>query len=194
MTQRAKKVQEQILPKPVLVKNVMFKRKATKVSIGGTEEEASRLRNDTMMAIKFFFTKSRNHKNLASTTDDIGRQILSYNVTNPNSSFSGESNPVRWDEQRRPSCEGSSCKCQRNWMLVESIKWILEGIFENDTDSINQHPTYKTNDTRNCKNFGRIYLLNPSLNTSSDFPKNQTLLEEQSNMCGKCGYDQWEGA
>ena len=43
-------------------------------------------------------------------------------------------------------------------MLVESIKWILEGIFENDTDSINQHPTYKTNDTRNCKNFGRIYL------------------------------------
>ena len=57
MTQRAKKAQEKILPKPVLVKNVMFKRKATKVSIGGTEEEASRLRNDTMMAIRFFFYK-----------------------------------------------------------------------------------------------------------------------------------------
>ena len=61
MTQRAKKAQEKILPKPVLVRNVMFKRKATKVSIGGTEEEASRLRNDTMMAIRFFFIKSRNH-------------------------------------------------------------------------------------------------------------------------------------
>ena len=57
MTQRAKKAQEKILPKPVLVRNVMFKRKATKVSIGGTEEEASRLRNDTMMAIRFFFTQ-----------------------------------------------------------------------------------------------------------------------------------------
>ena len=36
---RVRKVQEKIVPK-VVVRNVMFKRKATKVSIGGTEEQA----------------------------------------------------------------------------------------------------------------------------------------------------------
>ena len=36
---RSKKVHEKILPK-VAARNVMFKRKATKVSIGGTEEQA----------------------------------------------------------------------------------------------------------------------------------------------------------
>ena len=38
---KGKKVQEKMLPK-VVVRNVMFQRKATKVSIGGTEEQASK--------------------------------------------------------------------------------------------------------------------------------------------------------
>ena len=40
---RAKKIKEKIVPK-VVVRNVMFKRNATKVSIGGTEEQARKIR------------------------------------------------------------------------------------------------------------------------------------------------------
>ena len=43
---RGKKVKEKMLPK-VVVRNVMFQRKATKVSIGGTEEQASKHKNET---------------------------------------------------------------------------------------------------------------------------------------------------
>ena len=43
---KGKKVQEKMLPK-VVVRNVMFQRKATKVSIGGTEEQASKYKNET---------------------------------------------------------------------------------------------------------------------------------------------------
>ena len=42
MNPRAKKNKDKIVPK-VVVRNVMFKRKATKVSIGGTEEQARKI-------------------------------------------------------------------------------------------------------------------------------------------------------
>ena len=44
---RGLKVQEKMLPK-VSARNVMFKRKATKVSIGGTEQQASKHKNGMM--------------------------------------------------------------------------------------------------------------------------------------------------
>ena len=53
---RAKKVKEKIVPK-VVVRNVMFKRKATKVSIGGTEEQARKNKKDMISAVRTAFMK-----------------------------------------------------------------------------------------------------------------------------------------
>ena len=57
MIPRAKKVKEKIVPK-VVVRNVMFKRKATKVSIGGTEEQARKNRKDIISTVRTAFIKT----------------------------------------------------------------------------------------------------------------------------------------
>ena len=57
MNPRAKKVKEKILPK-VVVRNVMFKRNATKVSIGGTEEQARKTKKDMISAVRAAFMKT----------------------------------------------------------------------------------------------------------------------------------------